>query len=327
MRELPEALVTIAANQDNLFTRKQAIDAGLAASTLDGRAGSTLARVLPTVYATFTGELTTAQRLRAAVLYGRLGGDDNVAILGGLAACHIHELRDAREVEIVELHLPHKRRLSDAGFVVVRRSKRFGPVWHLAGLPLCSPARGAVDAARRRTRLDDVRSLLAEAVQRGKCTASELATELALGGSAGSKLARQVLAEVSDGIHSVAEAKLRILIRASSLPEPIWNADLFDKSGNWIARPDAIWPDAGLIVEVESREWHLTPDTWAATMKRTNRLTRVGYAVQQFPPSRIDREPDQVIAELAEAHAAAARRGRSHAAEVTIRQSTRPSAA
>lgn len=304
MRALPKTLAETARRQDGLFTRRQARDAGLADSTLEDRVGQTIARVLPTVYAAFTGSLTTQQRFRAAVLYGRIGGESTVAILGGLAACHLHGIRAAADPSVVQLLLPRSRRLSGSDGVVVRRTVNLGQKWLIAGLPVCAPARAIVDASRRMRTLDRVRELVAEGVQTGKVTLDALAEELKAGGTAGTRLTRQVLAQVSDGVRSVAEAQLHALLAARCFPAAIWNADLYDESGAWLGNPDAIWPEADLIVEVESREWHLSPADWAATMRRTNRLSRLGYDVQQLTPSRITSDPDSVVTELRAAYAA-----------------------
>ena len=123
-------------------------------------------------------------------------------------------------------------------------------------------------------------------------------------------MARRVLAEVSDGVHSVAEAQLRRLPTDVGFPPPRWNVDLTDATGAWVARPDAYWEEAALVVEVQSREWHFTPAEWAATMERTNRLSRLGYDVQQFPPSRITGDPAGVVRELRAAYDAGLRRPR-----------------
>ena len=170
------------------------------------------------------------------------------------------------------------------------------------------------------TAIDEVRALTAEAVQRKKCSIRQLEVELTESDSAGSRLPRAVLDEVADGVRSAAEAWLREVIEASALPQPLWNADLLDAQERWLARPDALWPEASLIAEVESREWHLSPASWAATMKRTNVLSRLGYDVQQFPPSRIRREAAGVIAELTEAYELGLlRRDASQRPAVTIR--------
>jgi len=73
---------------------------------------------------------------------------------------------------------------------------------------------------------------------------------------------RLALAEVEDGIRSAAEADLRVLVRLAGLPSPLYNAELY-AGGRLVAVADAWWPDAGVAVEVDSREWHFSPGDWS----------------------------------------------------------------
>jgi very-short-patch-repair endonuclease len=65
-----------------------------------------------------------------------------------------------------------------------------------------------------------------------------------------------------------------------------------------IAMPDAWWPDAGLAVEVDSREWHLSPADWERTMRRHARMTAYGIVVLHFSPRQIRSEPVTVVATI-----------------------------
>jgi len=49
---------------------------------------------------------------------------------------------------------------------------------------------------------------------------------------------------------------------------------------------------------VDSREWHLSPELWAKTMKRHARMSAHGIIVMHFTPKRIRSEAAQVAAEL-----------------------------
>ncbi len=62
-----------------------------------------------------------------------------------------------------------------------------------------------------------------------------------------------------------------------------------------LAVPDAWWPDAGLAVEVDSREWHLSPADWERTMRRHARMGACGIVVLHFSPQQIRSEPGMVI--------------------------------
>jgi hypothetical protein len=65
-------------------------------------------------------------------------------------------------------------------------------------------------------------------VQCGRCTPAELNTELADGSGRGTRLPRDVLLEISDGVRSVAEANARDIAQRSGLPAPMWSAKLYD---------------------------------------------------------------------------------------------------
>src|SRR5262249_2176180 len=141
----------------------------------------------------------------------------------------------------------------------------------------------------------------------------QLADELAAGPVRGSGLFRSVLAEVAEGIRSPAEGDLRDLIKRSGLPRPFFNPSLF-LDGRLLAKPDAWWPEYGVAAEVDSREWHLAPDDWEATMRRDGRLTAPGIRVLHFSPRQLRTQPNRILHCIA----AAFRPGRPAAGVVTV---------
>ena len=82
-----------------------------------------------------------------------------------------------------------------------------------------------------------------------------------------SRLLRAALDEVADGVRSAAEGDLHDLVSRAELPEPMLNPLLY-LNGEFIASPDEWWPGAGVAAEVDSREYHLSPDDWQRTMKQ-----------------------------------------------------------
>lgn len=108
---------------------------------------------------------------------------------------------------------------------------------------------------------------------------------------------RQALAEVADGVRSVAEGDLRDLIIRAGLPSPMFNAQLF-AGEEFLGVADAWWPDAGVAAEVDSREWHLSPEAWERTLARHARMGRRGIVVQHFTPGQIRTKPDQVVTDI-----------------------------
>lgn len=151
--------------------------------------------------------------------------------------------------------------------------------------------------------LRDVRATVADAVQRGRCTVKGLLTELTEGPNAGSGMFRQALADVADGIRSAAEGDLRDLLLKSGpdLPLPLFNAELYAAGGVFIARPDVWWPEHGVAVEVDSREWHLSPEDHANTLTRGRRMAKYQIVVLRFTPRQIRTDPAEVIQDIKQA--------------------------
>jgi hypothetical protein len=77
------------------------------------------------------------------------------------------------------------------------------------------------------------------------------------------------------------------LVKRSGLPEPMYNPDLYTASG-FLARPDSWWKDAGVAGEVDSREWHLSPEQWELALARHSRMTAHGIFVLHFTPTAAD---------------------------------------
>jgi hypothetical protein len=158
------------------------------------------------------------------------------------------------------------------------------------------------------TSLRDVRAIVADAVPRRACQVRDLAAELAAGPNTGSALFRRALADVADGIRSTAEADLKDLLVKARIPTPLFNPELYGKDGTFIARPDAWWPELGVAIEVDSREWHLSPEDHEYTLTRGRRLARYQVIVLRLTPRQIRETPQDVIRDIREALAGA--RGR-----------------
>jgi len=285
--------------QLGVMTREQAVAVGLTRHALRHRLRleGPWQDLLPGVYLAATGSPTLIQQQMAAMLYA---GPDSV--ITGLAAVRQHHIRGP-VTEFVDVLIPASRRRRDADFVRLRRTTRLPTqVWRLGPLRYALPARAVADAVRDLTSLRDVRAMVADAVQRGHCMVPDLCTELNAGSSVGSKLFREALADVADGIRSAAEGDLKDLLKKSGLPMPLFNASIYDDNdGTFIARPDAWWPDKGVAVEVDSHEWHLSPHDHTRTLERQRRMAKRGILVLPFTPRDIRTQPAKVLAAIREA--------------------------
>jgi hypothetical protein len=135
-------------------------------------------------------------------------------VITGLDALELHGMQRApRPTGPVHVLLPPERRVAGCGLVLVERTTRL-PDPLPGRWPPAPLARAVLDFSRRTGGRDQVRAAIAEVVQRRRCTPAELAAELAAGSQLHSKLPREVLSEVSDGIRSAAEAKSSRRMRA-----------------------------------------------------------------------------------------------------------------
>ena len=290
-----ERLTQVLRAQHHVITRQEALLCGLPPSTLDRyiAPGGRWQRLLPGVYLAFTGAVTQDQREMAALLYA-----GPRSLITGPAAVRRHRLSPPGP-NLVDVLIPWTDRRQSTGFVRVHRTRRLPSRRYRIGMIRFTKApRAVADTARSLTRFDDVRHVVCDAVQRRVCTVAELTEELTAGPAAGATLFRDALAEIGDGVRSVAEADSRILILSSDLPRPMFNARLFDANGVFIATVDAWWPEAGVAAEVDSRAYHLSADDQDRTTERHDRLLAHGILLLHFPPKRIKADPAGVISEL-----------------------------
>ena len=295
-----EAILT---KQRGIVTRRQALACTMSAKAVSYRArpGGPWSSVLPGVFVRGSGRnLAAEQRVIAAFLYAGAA----IAVTGP-AALAFHGIPTDR-TDLVDVLVPLRNRRCDAGFARLRRTTIEPGVLVQAGVVnYAPPDRAIADTARRLTDVADVRALVAAAVQRGHVQLWQLTRELDDGPRQGSALLRAALAEVAVGARSAAEADLLTLIRMAKLPEPLYNPRLY-VGEEFLASPDAWWPEFGVAVEVDSKAWHLSPADWERTLERHARMTAQGILVLHFPPGRLRSARREVTAEMRSALARSA---------------------
>jgi hypothetical protein len=291
----PDPLDRILHEQLGVIARHQAPAAGITASALRHRLrpGGPWRTLLPGIYLAATGTPAPLQREMAALLYA--GGS---SMITGMAALRCHHIATAMP-DLIDVLVSPARQRHDAGFVRLHRTARMPDrMWERGPIRYAPPARAVADTARGMTSLRDVRAVVAGAVQRRACQVRDLAAELAAGPSTGSALFREALADVAEGIRSVAEADLKDLLVKAKIPMPLFNPALYGKDGTFIAQPDAWWPELGIAIEVDSREWHLSPEDHEKTLTRGRRMGRYQIIVMRFTPRQLRSEAATVVEEI-----------------------------
>lgn len=285
----------LVASQRGVLSRTQAFACGITANGVQYRTrpGGPWQRLLPGIYLTTTGPPSRDQLLMAALVYA-----GSVSMITGPAALPIYSIRPPK-TRVVDVLVPATRQRASRAFVTIHRTHRMPHGFTVdGGLRFAPAARAVADTARGLSVVSEARAVVASAVQQRKCTIQELGAELADGPIRDSARLRAVLLEVMAGVRSAPEAELRDLIRKSGLPLPLFNPQLF-LNGEFLATPDAWWPDAGVIAEVDSREWHLSPADWENTMRRHARLSAAGIIVLHISPRQLHTEPDRVVRDIA----------------------------
>jgi hypothetical protein len=289
-----DGLRRILRRQHLVVSRVQALACGMTPEMLRHRirAAGPWQRLVPGVYLTVTGMPTTLQTEIAAVLYG-----GPASTLTGLAALRRHRMR-VPEPAAIEILVPAGQARRSRDFIRVRPTQRMPTsVCYEGAVQFALPARAVADATRELGSFRQVRGIVADAVQQGLCKIESLQEELANGPVRGSAWLRRSLREVAGGIRSGAEGDFSDLLRRSGLPMPMFNARLY-AGQTFIAMADSWWPDAGVAGEVDSREWHLSPHDWQATLARHDRMSKHGILVMHFTPAQIRAEPVRVIADI-----------------------------
>jgi very-short-patch-repair endonuclease len=222
------------------------------------------------------------------------------AVLGALPALAVWRLRPPLDDDHpVDVTVADHRRVRDAGIRVHRtihldrRDVRIE-----RGLPVVSPARAYLDVAGA-IREDELEQLLDDGLSRGIVRLGHVREVLDRAGRG--RPGAGILARLLDdrtGTRSVisrsrAERILRGLLRRSRLPPPEMNQPLLGYF------PDMMWPEAKLIVEVDSWEFHGDRGRFEADRRRDVALAAHGWLTLRFTARRIEREPLAVLAEIA----------------------------
>jgi hypothetical protein len=287
-------LHSLQVGRERIASHSELIAAGLSRSTIGYRiaTGGRWQRVHPGVVAMHRGRLTWRERVVAALTYC-----GPRAVLTGGAALRLHGLTTADASQIHVLIPIHQRRQAHGG-ALPERTRRLPEAGSRQGLPVASLGRAVVDACRRVEDLDIVRNLVSDAVQNHGLDLEDLSAELRASARQRTGPARAVLAEIAAGVRFAAEARARQLFRERGLPEPVYNVDVLDDDGNVIVRPDGLFPEWMCGYQIDSRAWHLSPDSYEATLELRAYALRFGLVLTPATPTRIFRDPDGFITDI-----------------------------
>lgn len=286
--------------QRGLATTRQLLDAGATLSMLQHmvRTGH---RVIRTVYSPRPGPIPDDDYLVAAALWA-----GPKSVLTGLHALHSHGFALENKAPITTFLVPHssRARVRTAGFETLR-TKRL-PTAHLRdGLRVAPIERALVDACRlRQLTHRQLQGITTAILQQLRTTADRLSHEIEFGVPNATGGIVEAVVAFRRGSWSVPEAQLDEVVRADpDLPAMLLNPTLINASGARIGIPDGYLPDAGVIVQVHSDEFHTGRDANGRSRLASTLETDLDYktydlAVVQVGPTTLRDSPQAFLKKL-----------------------------
>jgi hypothetical protein len=251
------------------------------------RAGA-IVRVWHGVYS--LGPPDTVTRLAALdVLVGR----PVVACLHTAADLHGFRTEASGPVHILD---PGIRMRPTVGLMVHQRVG--APLQRVAGRLVTTPAWTAVEVART---LSQPRALatLDAALHVQACRPADI--ERAVDGQKGRRgivNVRALLAHVDGRAESPMESEARLVFIDGGLPKPELQYEIVDRCGQ-LWRVDFAWPEARVLAEYDSMEWHANAVALRHDRMKTARLQECGWTVIPLVVDDVRRYPLDLVARIA----------------------------
>ncbi len=171
------------------------------------------------------------------------------------------------------------------------------PLKRVGGRLATAPAWTTVELART-LRLPRGLAVLDAALHAGACTLEDLSS--AIGEQKGRRGIVNVreLVDYADGrAESAMESEARLVFIDGGVPMPELQYVIVDRCGkHW--RVDFAWPEAMLVAEYDSAEWHANPDAFRHDRMKTARLQECGWFVMPIVADDVRRYPWDLVARV-----------------------------
>jgi len=296
MSDVPACIAGLAELQCGIITADQALQAGLSRALLRSRVRrGRWQRIHRGVYATFSGELSRAAIMWAAVLAAGQG-----AMLSHRSAAELDKLTDERS-DPVHVTIPAERRAEPRPGVVLHRSRRAADAAH----PALAPPRTRIeetilDLAAAATTLDDMVGWVTRGIGRRLTTRDRLAAVLLQRPPAHwHRQLAELLSEDMAGVHSPLEWRyVRDVERPHGLPAAVRQV-VFVRAGRRGYR-DVLYEQYRTAVELDGSIAHPAESRWR-DIRRDNAAAADGVTTLRFGWLDVTRDPCAVAAEIARA--------------------------
>lgn len=246
-----------------------------------------LIRVCHGVYA--AREPDMGQRLAAVELMTK---QRVVACMGTAAALYGFDTEGRTILHVVD---PGIRLRPSPGLMVHQRVG--APIRRVNGLLATAPAWTAVEVARALRRPRALATLDA-ALHVGACTKAELRVAIQeQSGRRGIVKVRELFQYTDGRAESPMESEARLVFIDGGLPMPELQYCILDRDGR-LWRVDFAWPEAMVIAEYDSVEWHVGRDALLHDRLKTSRLQECGWTCIPMTVNDIRGDPLGLLARV-----------------------------
>lgn len=279
-----ERIARIAERQYGVFTRRQAIDAGLSRHAIASRITSGRWELVHrTVYRVRGGGLTFHGRALAATLFcgeGSMCSFGTAARLwrvdgfGASETVHV-TTTDRRTVRTRSIRVHRPRFIPDEDRVVHER------------ISVTSVERTVLDLAAA-LRPGQLEALVDECVRRRLVSVDRLLTRLDGSLVRGAERLRRLL-DARIETDSALEARFVRRLRDSGMPMPVPQFNVVTYDGRFVARVDFAYPLQRIAIEIDGLAYHSGRERFEADRARQNDLVAEGFTVLRFTAGDVDR--------------------------------------
>jgi hypothetical protein len=160
-----------------------------------------------------------------------------------------------------------------------------------------APAWTAVEVARTLWRARALATLDA-ALHCAACTAAELDAAIReQKGRRGIVKVRELMDHADGRSESPMESEARLVFIDGGLPTPELQYEIVDRCGD-LWRVDFAWPEAMVVAEYDSMEWHASPEALRHDRTKTSRLQECGYSVIPIVVDDVRHRPFDLVARI-----------------------------
>jgi hypothetical protein len=251
------------------FIGSEAIAAGRLGKT---QLATQCRRLFSDVYVFRGTDVDAGVRAKAAWLWtGRRG------VVAGFSAAALHGSKWADDRQVVQLI--HDNRRNPVGIKTHRDRIEDDEIVRVAGIPVTSPARTALDFGCWYPTMTAVAGIDALA-RRAEIKAADV--ELLArrySGRRGVAHARQAIELFDSGAQSPKESWLRVVLIQAGLPRPQTQIPVPDEFGRIFAYLDMGWEDVKVAVEYDGEQHRTDRRQYTRDLRRLESLERLGWIV------------------------------------------------